>query len=356
MLAGLLAAALAACVKNDDGTGSKAILRICFAEDALSSRAALFPSDTSNYRLIIRNDGGKALYDGLWGSRPEELEVDAGTYTVKAVSCDFPRPMFDTPQYGDFQVFSLSEGQVGTVRLTCSQQNAGVKLVIRDTFIADYGEANLYLRTSEGTLAYSFDEQRTAFFNPGKMVLMMNLKGEEKVLYSRFLSVGEMLTLELSAAERIPAVKAVTRMGISLSVDSSRVWISDILAYDGSDAGFSGGSPDVPDAVSVAEARVMAGSKGVWVQAYIVGGDLTSASASFTPPFSSRTNLLVADSPDCRVKSKCMSVQLSKGDIRDALNLVDNASLLGRQLCLKGDVVEAYYKIPGLQNLSDYRL
>ena len=51
-----------------------------------------------------------------------------------------------------------------------------------------------------------------------------------------------------------------------------------------------------------------------------------------------------------------MSIQLSVGDIRNAINLVDNPGLLGQRIYLKGDVVEAYYKLPGLQNLSDYRL
>ena len=50
-----------------------------------------------------------------------------------------------------------------------------------------------------------------------------------------------------------------------------------------------------------------------------------------------------------------MSVQLSQGDIRNALNLIDNPNLLGKKIYLKGDIVEAYYKLPGIQNLSDYR-
>ena len=51
-----------------------------------------------------------------------------------------------------------------------------------------------------------------------------------------------------------------------------------------------------------------------------------------------------------------MSVQLAKGDIRDDLNLVDHPELLGRQVFLLGDIVESYYGIPGVQNISEYRL
>jgi hypothetical protein len=49
-------------------------------------------------------------------------------------------------------------------------------------------------------------------------------------------------------------------------------------------------------------------------------------------------------------------VQLPSGDLRDVLNLVDNPGLLGTKVYLKGDIVEAYYGIPGIKNISEYRL
>jgi hypothetical protein len=56
------------------------------------------------------------------------------------------------------------------------------------------------------------------------------------------------------------------------------------------------------------------------------------------------------------VKSSCLSVNLPSGSIRDDLNLADNPSLLGRRVYLRGDIVEAYYGIPGLKNVTDYEL
>jgi hypothetical protein len=89
-----------------------------------------------------------------------------------------------------------------------------------------------------------------------------------------------------------------------------------------------------------------------------VGGDLTSAGngISFAAPFSSMTCLAIAARTSVSEKSSCMSVQLSKGDFRDALNLVDHPELLGRKIFLKGDIVSAYYGIPGIQNLTEYSL
>ena len=52
----------------------------------------------------------------------------------------------------------------------------------------------------------------------------------------------------------------------------------------------------------------------------------------------------------------CLSVQLSSGELRDALNLVDNPNILGRKICLRGDIVAAYYGLPGMKNLEAYEL
>jgi len=92
------------------------------------------------------------------------------------------------------------------------------------------------------------------------------------------------------------------------------------------------------------------------VSGYIVGGDLTSSSASFEAPFSSRTNILLGSRSSVSYRSSCLSVSLQSGEIRDGLNLVDNPFLLGKKVCLKGDIVEAYYGLPGLKNLTDFEL
>ena len=44
-----------------------------------------------------------------------------------------------------------------------------------------------------------------------------------------------------------------------------------------------------------------------------------------------------------------------EGDIRDELNLVDHPENLGKQIYIKATVVEAYYGIPGIQNISEYK-
>ena len=243
------------------------------------------------------------------------------------------------------------------MEVVCRQKNAGMRLLIKDTFVANYLSADLYLRSPGGTLMYGFDEERTAFFLPGPVALMMNDAGSQRTLFTRELTAGEMLLVELSAAERMPKARLLSGTGISIAVDTARTWTEGRFAYDGDSDGSGDVTPggNTGNPFSVDQAREHAGSKGVWVDGYIVGGDLSSTGWSQKAPFKSRTNIAIADSPYCTDRSQCLSVMLPKGDIRDALNIVDN-DLLRHRVLLKGNLVEAYYGLPGLQDLKDYRL
>ena len=88
----------------------------------------------------------------------------------------------------------------------------------------------------------------------------------------------------------------------------------------------------------------------------IVGGDLSSSGTKMntSAPFDSNTHLTIAERSSIKDKASCLSVELKKGDIRDALNLKDHPENLGMQVFLCGDIVEAYYGIPGLKSLTEY--
>lgn len=91
---------------------------------------------------------------------------------------------------------------------------------------------------------------------------------------------------------------------------------------------------------------------------YVVGGDLSSAKEgiSFTAPFLSMTCIAIAARSSVTAKSSCMSVKLPKGDIRAAINLADHPELVGRKIYLKGDLIAAYFGIPGIENITEYVL
>ena len=331
--------------------------RIRLSLSSPSTRSTDDPFDTPAYELDIKSTEGGKIYDGLWADSPAEFELKPGKYVIGAKSRDFPKPDFNTPQFGDVKTVSLAEGQVVDVHLSATQLNSGIRMEISEEFIANYRGNCLFLKSREGSLAWGYDENRTAFFAPGKIALVLDFKGKGTTIYSAELGPGEIMTLKLDVSEDMTKVSPMTAVNISMDVDTARLYTAREFLWDGSSAGNSEPSESTPSgALDVATARGEAGSKGVWLVGYIVGGDLSSSSCSFEAPFSARTNIVLSDSPSCRDRSVCMSIQLSVGDIRNAINLVDNPGLLGQRIYLKGDVVEAYYKLPGLQNLSDYRL
>ena len=321
----------------------------------IATKATSDPYDIYNYSLTL-SKGSKTVWHGLWGDRPEEFELDPGDYRIALESDVFEVPAFECPQFGDTRSVSLAEGQVCDLELVASQSNAGIRLLPSESFVALYKEGTVFLRSAEGTLAYSYTESRTAYFRPGPVSILLNYNGRTSSVHTQELLAGEVLTFRLTVGEKMPSAVPVSGFSMNVRVDTSRVWSESSYAWNGDSVDDGPSQGGVSDAVSVSVARGMAGSKDVWVCGYIVGGDLSSSSCSFEGPFASRTNLLVADSASCRERAVCMSVQLAAGDIRNALNLPDNPSLLGRKVWLRGDVVEAYYRLPGLQNLSDYRI
>lgn len=331
--------------KSKDGE-----LRIAFASEAeLGTRASSDIPDTSEFMLTVTDSKGRVIYKGAYGDCPESLTVSSGSYIVKALSSEFSRPAFDAPQYGDEQCVVVPEGGAADVKLLCVQMNSGVKLRIAKDFLTGCPDGVLFLKSDQGKLMYGYSEKRIAYFLPGNVSLVLSENGSDQVLMSRTLLAQEILTLGVSVAS---SGSSSTGHGISIAVDTTRNWVGESYVIGGQNDKGS----EVEDAMTVQQARSSAGSKDVWVCGYIVGGDLTSANASFDEPFSSRTNIMLGPKSSTVDKDVCLSVQLSSGDLRDALNLVDNPQNLHRKVYLRGDIVDAYYGIPGIKNVSEYVL
>ena len=335
---------------SEDGS-----IEISFIEDLFLQTRASTPTvpDTNKFTLTVTGSKGSVLYDGPYGSAPQSILAAAGTYTVAALSGEFKTPAFSAPQYGDSQQVTVKSGQVSRVQLVCRQLNAGIRLKIASTFLTAYPNGSMHLKCDAGKLMYSYSEKRFAYFPPGKVSLVLSDGGTDKTLLTRDLAARDMLTLDISVAASSASPSGSTEPGgITIKVDTTLNWRSESYTIGGD----SGKGKDANGAMSVPEAKQHIGDEDVWVYGYIVGGDLSSSKASFKAPFSSRTNLVIAARAGTTDKSACLSVQLQKGEIRDALNLVDHPDNLGRTVFLQGDLVEAYYGIPGLQNLTDYKL
>ena len=333
-----------------DAFRKEGTLRVSFASgQEILTRSGIEIPDTGDFILTVKNSKGTVMYEGAYGEAPEEMSLSAGSYTVSIVSEEFRKPAFSSPQFGDEQCVVVSSGAVADVRLLCTQINSGIRLKIDSGFLELYPDGAFLLKSSFGKLLYSYSEKRVAYFTPGSISLILTNKGTDQVLLTKNLEAQEILELKISVAGVKEPSSDQTSKGITVAVDTSRTWLTEEYVL-------GGGGQSGSDILSVSQAHDMIGEEDVWVCGYIVGGDLTSSSASFEKPFSSRTNLLIGPKAVTSEKSSCLSVQLPSGELRDELNLVDNPHILGRKVCLKGDIVEAYYGIPGLKNVSEYEL
>ena len=351
-LAAVLAAGMAAVSCNkipvEKAQGS---LRWRFSS-GLPTRAPLELPDTDAFILTVTNSANDILYEGDYGHSPESMTVNPGTYTVKAVSRVFKAPEFDAPQFGDEQVVVVKAGADTRVNLGCSQLNCGLRLKVGAGFRESYPGGSLFVTSAEGRLSYGIPEERTGFFLPGNLTVVLDDGNGPVDLVTRNLQAREILTLGITA----PGSSSGETGGgtiMSITVDTLRTWTEDeyTIGSGGADPGLT-----PANAYGVAQAKEHVGEKGVWVCGYIVGGDLTSGKDGirFAPPFESMSCIAIAARSSVSEKGSCIAVQLAKGSIRDGLNLADHPDLLGRKVCLKGNIEQAYYGITGLKNLTEY--
>ena len=369
-----LVAVLSACDDFGLGSGGQGELRWIIEGDGVFTRASAEVPDSNDFILKVSDSKGSILYDGAYGNSPESLLVDAGSYTVSIRSTEFTAPGFSKPQYGDEQVVVVKAGSTVTVRLSCTLKNAGVRLNIAPDFLTSFPDGVLYLKADETRLMYSYSEKRIAYFKPGPVSLLLYNEGKDETLLSRTLEAREILTLNISA----PYGGTAASSQISVVVDTSKVWRQEDYAIGGdnnggnSDSGNgsgsgSGGSGDsgqdddhgseTQNAYSVSQASAHVGETGVWVCGYIVGGDLSTAGTTVkTSKVTKNTHIAIAARSTVTAKASCVSVELPKGKIRDALNLVDHPDLIGSRVYVKGNIVSSYFGTTGLKATSEYAL
>ncbi len=101
-------------------------------------------------------------------------------------------------------------------------------------------------------------------------------------------------------------------------------------------------------------------ASGIWVTGYIVGYMPSTPSTTlnntvFGAPADLKTNLVLGPTADCTDYTKCITIQLPIGTVRDNLNLQDHADMLGAKVSLFGDVMK-YCGGPGIKNTSKYNV
>ncbi len=347
-----LVAGLAAC--DDFGFRAREAesgeLRWVLDREGLTKAQAEIP-DTNDFILTVKDSGGNILYEGSYGDSPEYLPVGAGSYTLKVVSIAFTSPAFSRPQYGDEQVVVVPAGECVTARLHCTLVNAGIRLRTAPDFLTSFPDGVLYVKQGGVRLMYAYTETRIAYFFPGEVSVILYNEGKDEVLLTRHLDAREILTLSISA----PAPGGSERSTVQVSVDTAKVWTSGRFEIGGDNPPEGGGSTQPDNAISVGEAALHIGENKVWLYGYIVGGDLSSSGNQVkTNGITKNTHIAVAERSSVTAKSSCVAVELPKGAVRDALNLVDHPDLIGTRVYVQGNLVESYFGTTGLKSTCDF--
>ncbi len=304
--------------------------------------------DTNSFILKVINSSGEEMYNDKYGNRPEELIVSPGTYEISVVSQLFDAPAFDKPQFGDSKTVVVSSGESVHIAFLCVRTNCGVKVNFSDQFRQKYNGGNLLISQESGELNYLYDETRTAYLFPESALFYYSESNDRKILFSRELSVGKMLVINLDASSN------TVNSNITVAVDTTAEWISETIVVGENDPQDSrGDGSTLEKACSVASAKNRTGDT-IWVSGYIAGGDLSSSSISFEIPFTKNTCLAIASSSDEKERSNCMSVELPSGTVREALNLVDNPGNLGKRVAVYGIIDPSYYGLVGVKKVTNH--
>ncbi len=132
--------------------------------------------------------------------------------------------------------------------------------------------------------------------------------------------------------------------------------IEGVVVSDGSIAA-GNGTKETPYNVSQVQSGAATGT--TWVKGYIVGwvdGMNLSEGAKFEVPSTSASNILLANTADCKDVSLCIPVQLVGGsDVRTAVNLMDHPENLGKMLSINGSI-EKYFGATGVKAPTEYVL
>ena len=215
------------------------------------------------------------------------------------------------------------------------------KIANNGTFSAQYGNASFYI-SDDGTDNNTFYVFRTLYCGNRQWV-----DGDAQI------KVGD---------EVIICGRVVNYKGNTPETVQNKSYIYSLNGSTTGEGGGGGGGGEQTGAgsysepYSVSAAIAKAEATGVYVKGYIVGyveGQVYTEGAHFsaTGDNVSTTNVLLAGSPSETSAANCIPVQLPKGEIRDKLNLSQNAGNLGKEVLLYGDITK-YFSVPGFKNTS----
>lgn len=297
------------------------------------------------------NDGSTIKYEA-----PIEIST---TTTIKAIAFDADDNASNVVT-GLYKIVELLEGATGSGTEAdpynpIAAYNEGLmdktdKIYVKGIIVSieevstSYGNASYYI-SEDGTEANQLYIYRGYYIDGAKFTSEDQIKvGDEVVVYGPTTTYKDVPQIgaynELVTINGDDGKEPVVLEGEG--TDSNPFTVADVIAINPTE---TSANEDYPDAY--------------WVKGYIVGYS-SSTSSSFTPVFNAEAadnaaNIILAPAADCTDQSLCIPVQLPSGDIRAALNLVDNPSNLGKEVYVFGNIYK-YFGLPGVKNTSAYKL
>lgn len=313
-------------------------------------------------------EDGCTIYYTLDGQDPTDDTADGSsikysapisiteTTTIKAISVDAD-DNFSNIVSGTYKIVELLDGATG----------AGTEA---DPYnpIAAYNEG-LMDRTStiyvKGTIV-SIEEVSTQYGNASYYISEDGTETNQLYIYRGYYLEGEKFTAEdqikvgdvvvikgaTTTYKDVPQIGAYNEL---VSINGGGVVDEPVvLEGDGSDS-----NPfTVADVIAIDPSETNANEEypdKYWVKGYIAGFINSSNTFVFDTTDAVASNIFLAPTADCTDKNLCVPVQLPTGDVRTALNLVDNASNLGKEVYVYGNIYK-YFNLPGVKNITDYKL
>ena len=306
--------------------------------------------EITDYMLRI-SDGQTEFVKERIGDLPEQIALPVGSYTVEAYSMEFLQPQFDMPFYSGKTTVEIEAGETNEILLTCSQGNAGVKVVWSNDFPKKFQTYEAQITCDEGYLHYSSEETRTGYFLPGTVSVTILADGQTINGGTITLFARDMVTANLRPKESLSGGLTI-EIFIDETVNPREV---EVIV----DPDYRTVEPNSEtNPYSIEQATKHQGENGVWVEGYIVGSKPSTGFDFVNPETWQNTNIVLADDIDETSDGNVIFVELTSAAQRNAIGLVgstgqDYNDRLHRIVLIKGSLL-AYQSRAGLRNITNY--
>ena len=137
-------------------------------------------SNIDNFIITITEKSTNTMVSQWkYSEMPQVYTLIAGTYTLKAESCELKDAAWEAPYYADEKEFKINVDKVTAVGdLTCVLKNVKVTVEYSDEFMAAMGDdCNVNVALGKGQLNFTKNETRAAYFA---------VEGENNILHAYF--------------------------------------------------------------------------------------------------------------------------------------------------------------------------